>query len=193
MANPSVNFGFQPLGLFDGVSPNFGVFQVSLGASNTHTIAQGDVAGVITAGLYDRATASGGGAAIGGVFWGSFEWYSKSAGRKLFSPIWLGQTTDILVGVVTAHIIYHPHARFKVRTRGTLSRAIALTDGPNINFNVGAGAGANNISTYNADDADMGSGASLPFRILDLVQQPESDPSSTFNEIIVGFNNASLP
>lgn len=193
MANPNVLFGFQPVGLIDGTSPTFGLKTVQLAANNAHSIYQGDVAAAISGGYYDVATEVGGGAAIGGVFW-SFSWLSKSQGR-VRGRAWLGLTGDLVAGtVIEAKVIIDRDALFRVRSAGTGGAAVGQTNiGQNCNFTVGAGPGNNLVSTFGLDDVTLGSGASLPFTVYDLEQQPDTDPTSLYNIVTVRFNNLTLP
>jgi hypothetical protein len=191
MSNPSTPFGFQYLGLIDGGPPNFGVKTVQLSSTNAHKIYGGDVAAVISGGFYDVATVTGGGAPIGGIFLPDFVWQSVSQQQTVRQRAWLGNFADIVAGgVVTCRVVINPNAVFRARTTGTTGAAVTQANvGSNINFNVGAGPGNNLISTFSADDGTIGSGASLPFRIYNIVPNPPSDATSVYDQIDVIFNN----
>ena len=62
--------------------------------------------------------------------------------------------------------------------------------GSNVNLYIGAGGNTlNGLSSMAIDDASIGAGPSLPFKIYGIVQAPESDPTSIYNEVFVVFNN----
>lgn len=190
MANPSTPFGFQYQGLLDGSSPNFGFVTVSISAANTNSIYGGDVAKPISGGYFDVATEIGGGEPIGGVFLPDFSWLSRTAGQRIRSRAWLGNTADISGGVVTAKLVMNPQALFRVRSLGSTAAAVAATSvGSNANFNVGAGPGNNLVSTFSLDEATLGVGVALPFTIYSIDQAPVSDPTAVYNTLVVRFNN----
>jgi hypothetical protein len=194
MANPTTTYGFRYLGLIDGAPPNFGLVARSMGAAYATAVYQGDPA-ILTSGLLALATVTGNtGAGVCGVFQ-SFTWPSISAGMTIRDRAWLGNTADIASGgVVTAHIAMHPHAKFQVRATGASNNPITnAMQGNLINFAVGAGPGNNKVSTYSADAAtETSSSSTLPFKIYELLQQPETDPTVLNNEITVVFNPASF-
>ena len=65
--------------------------------------------------------------------------------------------------------------------------------GSNAPFVLGAGGNTlNGISSMALDDANIGTTSTFPFKIYRLVQQPESDPTSIYNEVLVVINNLSL-
>lgn len=194
MANSSTPFGFQAVGLVDGVSPNFGVRTVQIDPTNSNVIAGGDVAGVISGGYYDVATAVGGGAPIGGIFLPFFQWTSISRMDSFPQRVWLGNAADVVPGgTITAKLVINPQALFRVRSLGTTAAAIAQASvGSNANFDAGAGIGANLISTFSLDDATIGAGPSLPFTIVEIEGPPTSDPTANYNIVVVRFNNLVL-
>jgi hypothetical protein len=195
MSNPSTPFGFAETGLLDGISPNFGVYTGQIAVNNAHSIFGGDVAAVLAGGYYDYAAEVGGGAQIGGVFLPDFVWQSISFGGTYRGRAWLGNTADVVAGgSIICKVVINSQAKFRVRTNGAGGVIIGQTNiGSNINFARGATPGNNQISTYSADCADMGAGASLPFRITGIVPNPPSDPTSLYDMIEVMFNNLVSP
>lgn len=191
MANPSTPFGFAYQGLLDGSSPNFGFVTVQINPTNANHIYGGDVAGVISGGYFDVAAVVPGGAPIGGIFLPYFEWQSVAAGMTVRKRAWLGATGDIAAGgTLTAKLVMNPQALFRVRASGTSAAAIPATSvGLNGNFAVGAGPGNNLISTFSLGDLTLGAGPSLPFTIYSIDQPPVSDPTATYNTLVVRLNN----
>ncbi len=197
MANPNTPYGFRAVGLIDGSAPTFGVFRNAglNAATNTNKIFQGDVLLPLSGGYFDVATVTGGGAAIGGILGDLVIW--PSAGRRMTARQnwWPGTPTDVVSGgLVGLSVEAHPRTIFQVRTTGT-TRAVVATDiGSNINFNVGGGGNTlNGLSSMSADDNTIASTSTLPFKIYGIVQTPESDPTSLYNEIFVIFNNLTNP
>lgn len=200
MSNPSTPFGFAEIGLEDGISPNFGVYTGYINPANGHSIYGGDVAAVLAAGYYDYAAEVGGGEQIGGVFLPEFEWVSISAGMTVRNRAWLGNTADVVAGgTVSCKVVINPQAKFLVRTNGYTGIVLTQANvGSNINFSRGATPGNNQISTYAADLADYGAGASEPFRITRVLgtgptAAGNNDAASTYQIIEVKFNNLVSP
>ncbi len=194
MANPTIPYGFRSVGLIDGTAPTFGSVSRSMGASYNVAVYQGDPC-ILTSGLPALATVTGNtGAGVCGVFQ-SFTWPSISAGMTIRDRAWLGNIADIVSGgVLTAHIIMNPQAKFQVRVTGASNNPItpAMT-GNLINFAVGAGPGNNKVSTYSVDAAtETGSSSTLPFKIYEILKPPITDDTVLNNEIIVVFNPASF-
>ena len=140
--------------------------------------------------------------------------------RTVWSRYWPG-TSDSAADI-TAYVVNDPNAQFAVQTANsnTTSTAVGLaTIGQNIGFNYNTNGGSltngntsTGASTYFADQYTLGanfptgySGQSyMPFRIIGLQNASISggtspfagingyDPTTAFNNIIVGFNNMML-
>ena len=195
MSNPSTPYGFKDLGLIDGSEPNFGFVAGLIAANNTNKIYGGDVAKPIAAGVYDVFTAAvGGGAPIGGIFTTNFKWYSQAAGRLVYNSAWLGATGDLVANSQpSCGVLVHPNSVFQARSLGTSGGPVTASQvGSLVNFGLGSAPGNNQISAFGIDDATIGAGPALPFKIYGIVQAPESDPTSIYNEVLVIFNNESI-
>lgn len=153
---------------------------------------------------------------LAGVFAGC-TFVSVVQKRQIWSNYWPGSDAN---GNVTGYCITDPNAQFTVQTGNSNTTATAFgvaTIGQNIgfNFNDFTGTGetngntANGLSTYFADQytlpatnlGGVGANAFLPFRIISLVNSPlgtasalsgqnGSDPTTAYNYVVVGFNNA---
>jgi hypothetical protein len=193
MANPTVPYGFQDVNTVEGLSPNFGIVRRPMGASVSASIYQYDPA-ILTAGLPALATVTGAtGAGVCGIFQG-FEWPSVSLGGTRRERAWLGNTADIVAGgQLYCWLSMNQQAKFKARVTGASNNPVTVAmTGQLINFAVGAGPGLNLISTYSVDGATAtASSATLPFKIYEVLGQPNTDPTTANNEIIVVFNPAS--
>lgn len=193
MANPSTPFGFQYDGILDGIAPNFGMYaDGQISTANTNNIYGGDVAKPISGGYFDVFTAAvGGGAPIGGIFLPDFHWPSKSLPGSYWSRAYLNQGSDVAAGgIIRCKLVNNPQAKFIVRSAGTSGVAVPQSAiGSNVNFAIGSAPGNNLISAFTIDDATIGAGASLPFRIIGIVPNPPSDPTSIYNQVVVMFNN----
>jgi hypothetical protein len=194
MANPTTPYGFQDANIVEGASPNFGVVRRPMGASVTASIYAWDPA-ILTSGLPALATATGAtGAGVCGVFQG-FEWPSLSFGGTRRDRAWLGATTDIVPGgQLYGFLAMNPQAKFRARVTGASNNPITNAMlGQLVNFAVGAGPGGNLVSTYSIDAATVAAtSTTLPWKIYEILGQPNTDPTSANNEIIVVFNPASF-
>jgi len=194
VTNPTGSYGFRDVGLIEGADPNFGVITRPIQVSST--MYQGDPA-FQTGGYWAPAATTGAsGAGISGVF-ESFEWPSVAAGRQVYQRYWLGLTTDIQAGgTALARIKVSPQTVFQARVSGASNNPITqamvgnlVNYTPNNNLPV---SGAN-LSPYTVDaTTEVTSSATLPFKIHAIVPAPESDPTSSGNEVQVIFNPASF-
>jgi hypothetical protein len=193
MSNPNIPFGFQESGLIDGISPNFGMFpDGQISTANTNSIYGWDVAKPISGGYFDVFTAPvAGGAPVGGIFVPHFAWPSKSYGGTFRNRAYLNQGSDVVAGgAIGCKIVNNPQAKFIVRSAGLSGAAVGQTAiGQNANFAIGPAPGNNLISAFWLDDSTIGTGPSLPFRIVAIVPNPPSDPTSIYNQVVVMFNN----
>lgn len=192
MANPAIPFGFQQKGTLEGIAPNYGLQTGLISNDNANSIYGWDVAKPISGGYFDVFTAAvGGGAPVGGIFVPDFKYPSKSQGAVSFNRAWLNQGSDVVSGgTVQCKLVNNPQAIFIVRSAGTAGVAVPATAvGSNVNFAIGPTPGNNLISAFWIDDATIGAGASLPFRIVGIVPNPPSDPTSIYNQVFVMFNN----
>lgn len=153
---------------------------------------------------------------VSGIFAGC-NYVSTSQKRRVWSKYWPGSDAN---GDVLAYVITDPNAQFVVQTGNSNTTATALglaTVGQNIgfNFNDSASAGETNgntaseLSTYFADQYTLSANTLggyaanpyLPFRIISLANSPlgtagplsgqnGSDPTTAYNYVVVGFNNA---
>jgi hypothetical protein len=195
MTNSATPYGFYDNGLIDGGEPTFGIYTGSIGASNTSSIYQNDPA-IFAAGLFSVGSTTGAtGAAVAGIF-EAFEWLSISAGMRVRTRAWLGQTADIVANsVVNCKIRMHPNAVMRAKVTGTTTNNPVTQSliGYACNFTPGAGPGANLVSTFSIDATTLtATSTTLPFKVYGLVNAPASDPTSANNDVFVIWNNQSL-
>ena len=197
MTNPSTPYGFTSVGLIDGSAPTGGIYKRgAVNPASSSKIFQGDVVAPLSGGFFAAQAPTGGGAPVGGIAVGDFSWTSLTARMQIWQNWWTGNTADVPSGGgVSIGVNANQQEVFKVRSAGTSSAAVNATQvGSNANFVAGSGGNtANGLSSYALDDANIGSGASLPFKIYGLVPAPESDPTSIYNEVFVIFNSLTSP
>lgn len=197
MANVQATFGFRYAGLIDGAAPTFGVMTGQISSTTTASIFTGDpltpVGGGASAGFFTvSSAASGSGSGVGGVAL-SFSWLSKIAGTRIWRPYWLGLTTDVAAGNVQVKFVNHPQAVFEVACKtGPL---VQSNIGQNFNFATGTGNSFSGISGFVLDDTTGSNNTNLPFRLYEVPgitpdpAIPPYDPTSTFNQVKVIFQN----
>lgn len=83
-------------------------------------------------------------------------------------------------------------AEVEVSSAGS-SYSFALADvGKNINVFAGVGSQVTGTSLFTADGADKGTAATLPFRILGVVNRVDNDKTGAFTRVLVTPNNHQL-
>ncbi len=194
MANSSVAYGFRSVGLIDGSSPNFGVNrQLLINPAAAQKMFYGDVLLPIAGGYFAPFTVEvAGGAPVGGIADGLFAWQSVNARMTLRQNWWPGVAGDVVAGgVLSLSAVTNPQTVFQVRSAGTSGGPVTAAQiGQNVNLFIGTGGNTlNGLSSMAIDDATIGAGPSLPFKIYGLVGAPQSDPTSIYNEVLVIFNN----
>jgi hypothetical protein len=203
MANTSAPFGFRQYTGY-GSSPTYELTTAIIASGYATAIFFGDPVVQINTGYIQQAASSAatGNTAIAGIFTGC-HYTSVSQKRRVWSNYWPGSDAN---GDVEAYIITDPNATFIVQTANsnTTATAVGLANiGNNIGFQIGTGNTATGISAAYADQFLIGTNNTLPFRILNLANSPVgtanvlsgingNDPTTAFNYIIVGFNNAGV-
>jgi hypothetical protein len=187
MANTNAPFGFrQYKGL--GYAPTYEQVAVPI-AYNASAIFFGDPVYPTAGG--GVAVATPGAAALAGVFVGC-KYLSVSQKRTVWSNYWPG--TDVAATqVVEGYIVNDPNARFVAQVGGSTTTGIgADAVNANVQFSYGTGNTASGISgafiVFNSIDTT----ATLPFRVVGLVEDPPGSPgteSGAYNWLVVAFNN----
>ena len=184
MANTNAPFGFRQYS-GNGSAPTYEQVEVQI-AYNASNIffgdpVEGDANGQVVRG--DGTTAASG---IAGIFVGC-KYLSVAQKRVVWSNYWPG--SDVAsTQYVTGYIVNDPNAKFVVQ-----SDATGITQAEvnlNVGYTIGTGNTANGIS--GAFISSPAVTATLPFRIISLVQEPPGAPgteSGAYNLVIVAFNN----
>lgn len=188
MPNTQAQFGFQHVGFISGSAPDYQVnsnYQIQ--SSYATAIYQGTpMIKSATSQYLIPATGTGNLTTIVGIFQGVD--YTPSGNPPTFNQFWPtgGASAD-----GKAHIIDAPGALFKVAALLTAIPATAI--GQNIGFSTGAGGttiGAG-FATYVVDQGTLTTGPTAPFQVYSLFNGigNGSDTTSTYNWVIVTFNN----
>lgn len=190
MANTLAPFGFRPVGYIDGSAPTYGHTNKRIASGDTTACYTGDPVTQLNTGYVTRSTA--GSNQIHGIFVGC-EYQSTANQRKVWRSYWPGSDAT---GDVIAQVINDPRALFRVQANG--STAIGIADiGVNANFAVGtpsAGNTASGQSYATLDQSSLGTGATLQFRIVNIITEPPGDNGTDYlsanNHVLVKLNNA---
>lgn len=202
MANTNQPFGMRLLQRQNDATPSFGLGMdpLKIAAANTTKIAKGDILTRLSTGYVTAFTAAiGTTPATGkqqavGIFWGC-EYLSISQGKRVVSPFWPGGDATGDVDVVYIPLTGNPPARFVAQATST---SFAFADiGQNVDIAYAAPTiyGSWGRSNVTLNQATLGTGIELPFRIVGLWSQyqrangqPGTDNASNFNWAVVEFN-----
>lgn len=198
MSNNFAPFGFRPVSTSNGPM-NWRVSTRRVASGNASPIYKGDAVmpvtgtptGYITVAVPGTIAAT---VPVAGIFWGC-QYVSTTQKRTVWSQYWPGSDAT---GDVIAYVIDDPNARFIVQTSGasfqitgTNSTFTSSPVGQYAQFNAGAGSTTTQQSGQYLDT--VGSTASYPFIITDMVIDPPgangTDATSNYNYVVVGFNN----
>ena len=193
MANTYAPFGFRQV-KGTGSVPTFEQSVRTIDKDNTTAIFFGDAVIPLTTGYIAQATAST--VRMEGIFVGC-KYLSTSQKRTVWSNYWPGSDAS---EDVEAYVIDDPNAQFIVQSSdggvaGGTDPVTFANIGEYINIYVGTGDTATGVSGMTVDVNTLNTTATLPFRIVGLVQNPPgangTDIASEYNHVIVAFNNAS--
>ena len=188
MANTAAQFGFQQYGYLSGSGVDYQQSKYLINKSYASAIYFGDPVIKSATSQYIRpATGTGNLTTITGVFVGCT--YQPTGGSaQQWSPYWPGNTA---LADATAYVIDAPNALFRVAALLTAVPATAI--GSNIGFSTGAGGTTvgGGFSTYVVDQSTITTGPTAPFTIVGMFPGVGngSDTTTSYNWIIVGFNN----
>lgn len=186
MANANQPSGFKPSNFISGTEPNYGL-QPGVMAYNASACYRGDALKLVS-GKAAVATVTGGtGAAVLGIAW-SFKWVSIAQKQTVFASYYPGNDS---VNNADVEVLFlgHPNAIFTVQIN-TGGPAVQADVGSFFNFATGTPNTNSAVQTsgmsldYSTKNATQGS---LPFVLQSIVQSPQSDPTSNFNLVNVGF------
>ncbi len=184
MSNTNAPQGFGEFGKVAGSAPNFGMSTGKMAYNASATYA-GDPLKLVS-GKVAVATVTGNtGAAVVGIARG-FSWVSIAQSRRVWQSYYPGSDSQ---GNADVDVWYDndPQGLFIVQSSGT---AITQADvGKGINFATGTGNTYSGLSGFAADQATLnGTIGVLPFIVRQIVQAPKSDPTASYNQIVVGLN-----
>lgn len=185
MPNIQAPFGFRQWSGM-GATPTYEQTTRLIASGNGTAIFNGDPVVSLSTGYITRATA--GTTQIAGIFIGC-KYLSTSQKRTLWMPYWPGSDA---AADVEAYIITDPNAKFLAQAGGAATAIVLGNVGNNVNFGLGTGNTSTGNSGAFADQTTIATTATLPFRILQLVQDPPgsngSDITTGYNYVVVGFN-----
>lgn len=205
MANVNAPFGLKPLTSATGAPSNYEMRQATIAYNDATVIYRGDPVKMLSTGYISQWSNGTAVSQLWGVFWGC-EYLSTAQGKKVFSQIWPGaDVASTAQSSITAFIIPCNQAiagTFLVQSDGT---GVAFADiGQNADITLGTG---NSLTGQSgAYLSNLGTGATLPFRIMGLYGGPAGSggfggiqPSSTnpyggsatgaYNWVVVSANN----
>lgn len=201
MANTSKISGFKPVKHINGSPYNGQANIYATSASDGTALFVGDVVklaadanaqGIQHVTAATAGVAGTGAAALGvvvGVINTKFDPVSgKMSGGSvsLDTPVYRPASTAQYVLVADApDIVYEVEA-----TNAGSAYSFAVTDvGQNANINAGAGSTTTGNSAHSLDMNDKGTTATLPFKVMGVVQRPDNEVTGNYTKVLVTINN----
>lgn len=191
MANTQSVFGFRHIGFLSGGAPDYQQSTRLILSTNTTKIYFGDpVQKVNATSAYIQqgvgGTAAAGTAIIQGIFAGC-EYTPSGGGTRAWSPYWPGAAS----ADATAYVIDAPNALFLV---AALNTAIVTGNiGQLFGFNIGTGSTSGGGFSGASLDQSTATAVTttLPFKLVSMYQGVGngSDPTTSYNWVVVSFNN----
>ena len=195
MANTNSPFGFRQYYGGSGGAPTFAQSTRLIASTDTTAIYSGDpVMPVVSTANGYITQAAPGTTTLAGIFLGC-KYLSASQKRIVWSSYWPGSDAT---GDVEAYIVDDPNAQFSVmgnsttfNITGSLTTVTSSTVGQYAQFAIGTGNTASGQSGAYLNS--VATTATLPFIVRALIASPPgapgADPTTAYNQVIVGFNN----
>ena len=195
MANTNSPFGFRQYYGGSGGAPTFAQSTRLIASTDSTAIYSGDpVMPVVSTANGYITQAAPGTTTLAGIFLGC-KYLSTSQKRIVWNSYWTGSDAT---GDVEAYIIDDPNAQFSVmgnsttfNITGSLTTVTSSTVGQYAQFAIGTGDTASGQSGAYLNS--VATTATLPFIVRALIASPPgapgADPTTAYNQVIVGFNN----
>jgi len=195
MANTNSPFGFEQYYGGSGGAPTFAQSTRLIASTNSTAIYSGDpVMPVVSTANGYITQAAPGTTTLAGIFIGC-KYLSTSQKRVVWNSYWPGSDAT---GDVEAYIIDDPNAQFSVmgnsttfNITGSLTTVTSSTVGQYAQFAIGTGNTASGQSGAYLNS--VATTATFPFIVRGLITSPPgapgADPTTAYNQVIVGFNN----
>jgi len=195
MANTNSPFGFRQYYGGSGGAPTFAQSTRLIASTNSTAIYSGDpVMPVVSTANGYITQAAPGTTTLAGIFLGC-KYLSTSQKRIVWNSYWTGSDAT---GDVEAYIVDDPNAQFSVmgnsttfNITGSLTTVTSSKVGQYAQFAIGTGNTASGQSGAYLNS--VATTATLPFIVRALIASPPgapgADPTTAYNQVIVGFNN----
>ena len=195
MANTNSPFGFRQYYGGSGGAPTFAQSTRVIASTNNTPIYSGDpVMPVISTANGYITQGAAGATTLAGIFVGC-KYLSVSQKRTVWNSYWPGSDAS---GDIEAYIVDDPIAQFIVmgtsttfNITGTLTTVTSSKVGQYAQFAIGTGDASTGQSGAYLDTANTT--ATFPFIVRGLIAAPPgapgADPTTAYNQVIVGFNN----
>lgn len=194
MANTNAPFGLRVLGVNSGGTPGFPLITRIVDKDDTQAIYRGDGVKNETTGYVSAITAAGTVASQwAGIFWGC-EYLSTAQGKKVFSSYWPGADAAADVTAFLVPLAGHPPVEIVAQATSTAFAFEDIGEEVDIGYQAGTPYGGWAKSGTTLAQSTLGTGPTLPFRIVDLWSartlsgQEGTDNSSSYNWVVVRFN-----
>jgi hypothetical protein len=192
MAYPTVNapYGLKPINLIGGQVFAGQTRELPIASNTAGAINNGDIVRLASGFIVkETGTTTVSATGVVGVFVG-VTYTNPSTGQKLFANSYPG---SVVASDIMAYVVDDPDALFKVAvTGGATSTTITPIDNTILGNNLAISqpstnttiSGNSNIGAY---DSGANTTASLPFRVVGLIEETV-DSSGNFSEVIVKWN-----
>lgn len=193
MAYPTVDgpYGLKPINLIGGQSFAGSVRHIPIASAYGTNIFNGDAVVLASDGTIERATTADGSDAAGdpvGVFLGCA--YTDATMGFMNRQYW---PADQVAADAVALVCDDPDALFKIAVVSATTTMSTLSRAECINFNfalvLNSGSTASGNSTMALDNTSGATTATLPLRVIDVVEETKNVSTGEFYEVIVKINN----
>ena len=181
MAAVAAPYGARPIGTLSASGSFTGkVRHIGIAASYGTQISYGDFVKLVTAGVVEKDTGTATLTPVG-IFLGC-SYTDPSTGQLTFTKLW---TASNAATDAVAYVLDDPHVLFQMQGDATLA---VTARGANASIVVTAGSTTFGMSKSAFDSSTINSTATLPLRLIDFVDGPDSSIGDAFTDVICKFN-----
>lgn len=181
MSSVATPYGAEPVGTLSASGSFSGkVRHIPIASGYATAIFYGDFVRLVAAGVVEKDTGTTTATPVG-VFMGCF-YTDPTTKQPTYSQYWPAST---VASDAVAYVLDDPNVLMKMQASGSIAQT-AL--GANVEIVQTAGSTAVGRSKNAVNAASVGTANTLPLRIVDFVDGPDSQVGDAFTDVIVKFN-----
>ena len=181
MAASAAPYGAKPIGTLSASGSFTGKVQhIKIASGYDTLISWGDFVKLVAAGTIEKDAGTTTATPVG-VFMGC-SYTDPTTSQPTYAQMW---TADVAASDAVAYVLADPHVLFQMQGDGAITQAML---GSNFAIVVTAGSTTIGRSKNAVDQSTSATTNTLPLRIIDFVDGPDSAVGDAYTDVIMKFN-----